>query len=83
MSLSVFNANTLPSACYCMSVKVSGFLFLFLVYFSGVGLLKSTSVKEEPKYDSLNPAPKVDDPNDDKEDTTLLPGEKEVSPVGE
>ena len=45
-------------------------------------MLKSTSVKEEPKYANVDSAPKVDEPNDDKEDTTLLPGEKEVTPVG-
>ena len=52
----------------------------------GAGTLKSTGPKEpevkvEPKV--ITTQQKVEEiPLDDKEDTTLLPGEKEVTPVG-
>ena len=51
----------------------------------GSGTLKSTISKEEAEAKATNDVAKVtvELSPEDKEDTTLLPGEKEVQPVGE
>ena len=51
---------------------------------SGAGTLKSTMSKDDAEAKSRSDAAKVsvELSPEDKEDTTLLPGEKEVQPVG-
>ena len=66
----------------CPISRSNMFTFVFLL---GSGTLKSTISKEEAEAKARNDVAKVtvELPPEDKEDTTLLPGEKEVQPVGE